>query len=734
MAKAKVIISAENKINQGLNSAKKNLSDFEKYLKGVESKLNKAFKISSVVTAVVAGFNSMKKAAIECIKEFSEADKVTQRLNAVWVNVGAATGKTSKQIDNLASSLEKQTYFSAESIKEASLLLAATEQLTEEGFDRALQASLDLAAALGEDVPAAAQTLSRAIQEPEAALSRLKTIGVSFTDQEKDQIKALTDANQIYDAQSIILDKVEQKYKDVAKAINNTPAGKLDNIRDVLSDIKKSLGGALLDSISPALDALYNKLLSISNWIAENTDSKANEIKTKLGTAFRKGNLDSVDLSEYTVSDLLKALDSARYNAQNPVSFLGMDFGVLETAVFHAIQSSIGKELLGRGYANISDARGGNYNAGTVTWGQDVVETVETTSEEIENAFQAFLKSYGKESLDYQTNAYEAVKQTAEDYAKRINDVIEQSKQGGGQAVADLRSQLLTELGYDANDPINLGDLQKILEQIAASYEDKIAKLLPEVVEKAEENLVKKYGIELPELRTSADEHTNEKFDNFMDGIASSLEKNMGRAGEVAGQLADNMDSMGPVMGAMMTALEYVLQGFGEAIGPMLDVITDLLLAPLIEIGKMLGSIIVPVLQILAPILKLIETPLLVLSGSIQWVAQGLQHLMASFLNWLADLNVFGFNPFSGLRTYDPGDPGNFGSYINGYINSFGNYDASGTASTETALSSASYRGATSVTINIYAEGPIVGDGGMRQFAQMIRDEFDALDYYGVGA
>ena len=53
-------------------------------------------------------------------------------------------------------------------------------------------------------------------------------------------------------------------------------------------------------------------------------------------------------------------------------------------------------------------------------------------------------------------------------------------------------------------------------------------------------------------------------------------------------------------------------------------------------------------------------------------------------------------------------------------------------SATETAISSASYRGATQVTINIYAEGPFVGDGGMREFARMIRDEFDALSYYGV--
>ena len=36
------------------------------------------------------------------------------------------------------------------------------------------------------------------------------------------------------------------------------------------------------------------------------------------------------------------------------------------------------------------------------------------------------------------------------------------------------------------------------------------------------------------------------------------------------------------------------------------------------------------------------------------------------------------------------------------------------------------------MTINIYQQSPVVGDGGMRAFAQMVRDEFAELDYYGV--
>ena len=57
---------------------------------------------------------------------------------------------------------------------------------------------------------------------------------------------------------------------------------------------------------------------------------------------------------------------------------------------------------------------------------------------------------------------------------------------------------------------------------------------------------------------------------------------------------------------------------------------------------------------------------------------------------------------------------------------------STGTASTATAVSSAGYQGATHVTINIYQEAPVVGDGGMRQFARMIRSEWENISYYGV--
>ena len=144
----------------------------------------------------------------------------------------------------------------------------------------------------------------------------------------------------------------------------------------------------------------------------------------------------------------------------------------------------------------------------------------------------------------------------------------------------------------------------------------------------------------------------------------------------------------------------------------------------------MIGSLILPVLDVLAPVLQIVGTAVVGVAATFEWVGQLLRHWAASFVN--------AFTWLTGYSMYDPGGPGNIadfvGNRISEYKGSLSMDSTSGSVGTETAVSSASYRGATSVTINIYPSGPIVGEGGMREFARMIRDEFDALDYYGVTA
>lgn len=746
MARARVTVTATDNLAKGLSQSKKQLNSFEKYVSGVGSKLTKAFSITALATATVAGFAAMTAAARKCTQEYTEAEKVSLRLDAVWKNVGSTTGKTAKEMDGYAESLEKVTYFSSESIKEAGLLLAATESLTEEGFNRALQASADLAAALGEDITAAAQTLSRAIQEPETALSRLKSIGVSFTEDEKAQIKALADANRQYEAQSIILDKVEQKYQGVAKAINNTPVGTLDNIGDVLSDIRKDLGGALLDTISPALNQLYKELLAISEWSSKvAADAHRNNIlglAQNVGTALnpeyggpRTGSSLYTDnmnaLAQYTTGEIEALLAEVKHLYENT-----------EYKWYSTKKQDTFNQMLG--LQAILDARkyttqfGGSEGTGTQS---PVANKVGEEIDEAVDKLTAFLEKNSKSSSKYMIAEYAKVINEAEGYkselVEQLRGLLSHGTFGPGGRLEN--QDQIDEL------KLNIEALTQIIDETGS----KISELQLKGMNLTEPRTKQGYSSELEWVNNSSflDDlgqmisaaivgngyGLGGKADAFGAEVVQSFANNMGTAGEVALNLAQNMATMGPALGGLFTALEYVFQGLSEVVGPELERMMTALIEPLVSIGKALGSFILPILQLLTPVLNTIAKVVIVVAGTFQYIGQLLQHWVATILNWLASLDILGWRPFAGLATYDPGSPGDFGSYIQNKLNSFDSA-STGSVATETALSSASYRGATQVIINIYQNGPVVGDGGMREFARMIRDEFEALDYYGVTA
>ena len=695
-------------------------------MSGLGNRLSSAFSIAALVTATVAGFNATKRAARECIEEFALAEKISMRLDAVWKNVGSTTGMTAKQMDAYAEALEKVTYISADSIKEAGILLAATESLTEDGFERTLKASADLAAALGEDITSGAQILAKALLEPEAALSRLKNIGVSFTEAEKKQIKELAAANKEYEAQDIILSKIEEKYHDVAQAINDTPAGKLDNINDVLKDIRKNFGGQLLDVISPELDILYSKLLQISKWAGDS------RISTSVINAVRGGtglvgfsDIELAAASELIYQKMFTPSSTAEAEAWAASGKTPWD------DIFNAIQTEIQRRLRNP------------YSTAATTSDSS---SEDKTADAIDNAVDEitkFLEKNGKSSSAYMISGYQ---KTIEDAGKYLSTLLKKRGELLSSGTFGPGGKLLNQTAVDA---VSLQITQ--LEQIIENAKGKISELQLKEMNLTEPKTTQGISVEVSfaEIPTFLDNLGKVISDYlarngiglggqataFGSGVIDSFVDKMGTAGQVAQSLAEKMSTMGPALGALATGLESVFDGIYQVIGPELEALMTALLTPLEEIGKIIGSLIVPVLKILTPVLNAIAKVVIVVSSTFQYIGQVLQHWVAVVMNWLADLSIFGWQPFEGLRTYDPGSPGEFLSYIDNKLNQ---YDASlaGTNSvgTNTAISSASYRGATSVTINIYAQGPIVGDGGMRQFAQMIREEFDALDYYGVTA
>ena len=820
MAEIKAIIKGENQITSAVKAAEKDLTGFQNQAKKVGDALQSAF----TVTAIIAGLAKLGQAAKQCIDEFSEAEKVSLRLEKVWNNVGNATGKSYASIEKYADAIEKTTYFSKSAVEESALLLAATESLSEDGFERALNLSADLAAALGEDMTAAASTLAKAMEDPSTALTRLKSIGVTFTEEEKNQIKALTEANQTYEAQELILNKIEGKYKDVAKAINDTPSGKLDNIKDVLSDIRKNLGGALLDVISPALELVYKALVKISEWVSKARASLAQEAEINdLTNRLNKGlGFDGLaDETLYAAIDQYQRMID-KWNLRSNYS-QGTYVGYID---------QVEKELARRA-EEAANALSLDKVEPIIISGVDesVQEIIDTTV----SAFDKFFKNYGSSSKGYLAETYQAII----DEAQGFMDVIKK----GAFAEEDGSIRAVSQLGL--SDDTTIEDLRRMyaqLEEVVNTYTDKIANLNKVEEKKEEEDPISKaisqYGSlskafkidelkgeinKLSLLRVAADDTTGHYLDQiigtlfdqlealegiekteqkqtktFVEQITDSFGKylsktfnlgddvgsaaagaligtaanNLGEAGEVISRLATNMATMTPVIGAIVTALQYIIEGFAEAIKDTLNTFVQYGVGPLREFGRILADSLIPLFEAIMPsvedsayilveiftllgkVLKPIITSIANIAGPIlskltQFIERVLLPVIQAFANciigfvsvvewcfqwlghWIAQaINFLG--GWLGIHVNDPGRPDDLATFIDNRLATVGEYNTDYAAeSAQTAVQNASYTGGTTVHLNVYNYGNIVGENGINEFAITIRDKLYEMNYYG---
>lgn len=88
-------------------------------------------------------------------------------------------------------------------------------------------------------------------------------------------------------------------------AINSNAKEQIDKINKMWTNIKANLGSALLDSISPALEALYKALKKISDWTTETLS--ANRVNNALNSANRDSNYDFSSYSNYEIAEAYNA-------------------------------------------------------------------------------------------------------------------------------------------------------------------------------------------------------------------------------------------------------------------------------------------------------------------------------------------------------------------------------------------------------------------------------------------
>lgn len=258
----------------------------------------------AVESAVVIA-QKLVSLATSPIREFKDGARQATIMTSTIKLLGDGLDITTSSMLEMAEAFAESTTFSADAVVGVEQLLVSTKALSKEGVQQATEATLDMATAMGMDARSAAQQMARALESPAMNLNALKSAGIQFTDQEKEQIKTLQEANGLYEAQQVVLGKVKEKFGGVAKSIADTDAGKLDRIGNALNDVKQALGGAIVDQISPYLDSIYNKLVTLQNWIERHTDfDKVNKVLESGGDLSQFGSSILADVRDDTLSQM----------------------------------------------------------------------------------------------------------------------------------------------------------------------------------------------------------------------------------------------------------------------------------------------------------------------------------------------------------------------------------------------------------------------------------------------
>lgn len=251
--------------------------------------------------AVVSGAMSMALGALgllagavflflpNFIKMGEESRKSELRLSNVAKQMGLFGGATeivARRLSKYAEQLSYTTGIDDDLIKSSEALLLTFSNVANSAnktggiFDRALVASLDLAATGFGNAESNAIQLGKALNDPVKGIGALGEAGVTFTQTEKDKIKELVKSNRLLEAQEIVMRAIEIQVGGTAAATASATDKMSARFESVAEELSLSLlpavddiSGAMIDWLDSVegkntIKKLTDELIEFGEWIA----------------------------------------------------------------------------------------------------------------------------------------------------------------------------------------------------------------------------------------------------------------------------------------------------------------------------------------------------------------------------------------------------------------------------------------------------------------------------------
>lgn len=259
--------SGVQNMNNALDKAKSKLSSFGTGAKQIGGKISELGRNLASSSVAITGL------FWKSLHSWEKQSAATATLDQALKSREKSLGMTSKQIQDMASTIQKKSIFGDEGIiQNVSNQLLTFDKVNGKVFQRANQAVIDMTSKLYganasiEQSRMLSLALGKALQNPSEAMNSLGRAGVRFNKNQQAVVKKLVETGHSAEAQGYILEQLESKYKGAAEQLAKTQP--LTVLQNAFDDMLEPLGQIVQELLVP-LVSWAGKLIEVFNGLSK---------------------------------------------------------------------------------------------------------------------------------------------------------------------------------------------------------------------------------------------------------------------------------------------------------------------------------------------------------------------------------------------------------------------------------------------------------------------------------
>lgn len=268
-------MAVNNEVNIQLKATDEASAKFKELEKNASGFWGKLASLWWPLKAVGIGVAAIWASAVVMGKQFldsaNESVRVSAQLDQVIKSTGGAAWLTAEEVKKMASELQNVTTIGDDAIIAGQNMLLTFTGIGKEVFPQVTQTMLDMATALNNGVTPSAEQLSgqaimlwKALNDPAEGMTALTRVGVVFTEQQKEQIKTLTESGDVIGAQKVILDELAKEYGGQATAQAKTFEGQQAQLMNTIGDVGETIWMALIPALTTLMERIKPMILTVA--------------------------------------------------------------------------------------------------------------------------------------------------------------------------------------------------------------------------------------------------------------------------------------------------------------------------------------------------------------------------------------------------------------------------------------------------------------------------------------